>query len=53
MVEVRNRLVLLTTLVPSVSVWNVWDLPLWAWRGYARFVDDYEAQMRRQEAEST
>ena len=37
---------LLTTLVASLSVWNVWDLPLWAWRSYAGVHDDYVQQMR-------
>jgi hypothetical protein len=38
---VRQRLILLSHLVPSISAWSVWDLPLWAWRGYAHFHDEY------------
>lgn len=34
-------MVLLTTLVPSLSIWNVWDLPVWAWRAYAAMHDEY------------
>ena len=40
-----SRIALLTTLVPSLSVWNVWDLPLWAWQSYAAYHDDYVKQM--------
>lgn len=36
---VRERVVLLTTLVPSLTVENVWRLPLWAWRQYAAMAD--------------
>ena len=38
----------LSMLVPSVTVWNVWDLPLWAWRSYAAVVDAYEAELRKE-----
>jgi len=34
--------------VPSVTVWNVWDLPLWAWRMYATYVDDYRRQQAKE-----
>lgn len=36
-----SRVVLLTALIPSLSVANVWDLPLWAWQSYAAYHDDY------------
>lgn len=39
----------LSILVPSVTVWNVWDLPLWAWRSYARYVDDQRQRARELE----
>jgi hypothetical protein len=35
--------------VPTISVWNVWDLPLWAWRMYAPYVDDYETKAKEAE----
>jgi len=38
----------LTVLVPSVTVWNVWDLPLYAWRWYADYVDQVEARNREE-----
>jgi streptogramin lyase len=38
----------LSILVPSVTVWNVYDLPLWAWRAYAKYVDDYRAQKAKE-----
>lgn len=39
-------MILLSTLVDSVTVWNVWDLPLWAWMSYAQYHDDYVASMK-------
>ena len=39
--EVLSRLLLLTHLVPSVSYFNVWDLPLSVCRAYLAFVDDW------------
>jgi hypothetical protein len=38
--------VLLTYLIPSLSIWNVWDLPLWAWRSYAAMHDEYVKSQR-------
>ena len=40
------RVVLLTTLVPTLSIWNVWDLPLWAWQSYAAMHDQYVDNLR-------
>lgn len=34
-----DRAIDLSLLVPSVTVWNVFDLPLWAWRSYKSYVD--------------
>lgn len=44
--QVRDRILLLTHEFPSLSVWNVWDLPLWAWRQYAAFTDEKIKQTR-------
>ncbi|GAC1387540.1 MAG: hypothetical protein NVSMB48_27010 [Marmoricola sp.] len=44
----RERIGLLTTKVPSLSVWNVWDLPMWAWREYRALHDEYVKQLREQ-----
>jgi hypothetical protein len=38
--------ILLTTLVHTMSVHNVWDLPLWAWRSYEALHDDYVKQAK-------
>jgi len=38
----------LSLLVGSINPLNVWDLPLWAWRSYARVVDDHREQMRKE-----
>jgi hypothetical protein len=40
----------LTIEVPSITVHNVWDLPLWAWRSYANYIDDLRRRAREQEA---
>lgn len=32
--------------VPSITVHNVWDLPLWAWRSYAAYIDDLERRAK-------
>jgi len=32
--------------VPSISARTVWDLPLWAWRGYVAFHDQYVKEQR-------
>lgn len=37
-----SRVIQLSLLVPSINPLNVWDLPLWAWRSYARVVDEHE-----------
>jgi hypothetical protein len=37
--------------VASLSVWNVWDLPLWAWREYRAWHDAEQARIRKQLAE--
>jgi hypothetical protein len=36
--------------VPSVTATTVWDLPLWAWRGYRALADDYAKQQRENTA---
>lgn len=38
-----SRLVTLTHLVPSLSYWAVWDLPLSVCRAYLAMVDDWIA----------
>ena len=46
---VYARLLDLTHLIPSISPWNVWDLPWSLWLGYAAMVDGWrEAQAREQ-----
>lgn len=30
----------------AITVLNVWDHPLWAWRQYARLHDDYLAKQQ-------
>lgn len=42
----NSRLLDLTILVPSISPWNVWDLPLWLWRGYEKYIDNERANAR-------
>lgn len=37
---------LLTALVPSLSVRNVWDLPAWSWPQYRQLHDDYVKSMK-------
>lgn len=49
MQQVRSRTVQLTVLVPGVTVWNIWDLPLWAWRQYAAYVDEHRRQAKEAE----
>lgn len=34
----------MTFLGVGITVFNVWDLPLWAWRDYARIVDRQRAK---------
>lgn len=41
-----SRIVLLSTLVPTLSYFNVWDLPLWLWQSYAAYADEYLERMR-------
>jgi len=38
----------LSLLVGSINPMNVWDLPLWAWRSYAAFVDDRRRQVEEE-----
>jgi hypothetical protein len=33
--------------VPSLSVNNVWDLPLWSWRQYVDWQDEHVARYRK------
>lgn len=28
-------------MFPSLSPWNIWDLPIYMWAGFARAADDY------------
>lgn len=42
----HERLIDLTHLIPSVSPWNVWDLPWSLWQGYAAMVDAYRDAQR-------
>lgn len=32
-------------LWPSISPWNIWDLPYGVWRGFAAATDDYLKKM--------
>lgn len=32
----------------GITVWNVWDLPLWAWRTYAAEVDRLREEARKE-----
>lgn len=41
------RLVILTHLVPSISRWNIWNLPWAEWLAYATFVDQWMQQQRK------
>lgn len=43
-----DRVLDLTLMGVGVTVWNVWDLPLWAWRGYAEHID--RERLRAEEA---
>ena len=45
---VYSRITAVCHLWPSVSPWNVWDLPLAIWRQMAREVDDYRAEIAKQ-----
>lgn len=45
--EVRERIVILSHLVPSVSWWTVWTLPFYVWAGYAAFVDAWLSDRKR------
>jgi hypothetical protein len=38
----------LSLLVPSLTPTTVWDLPLWAWRGYVQVVKAHRDEMRKQ-----
>lgn len=40
---------LLTTLVPSISPWNVWDLSWRLWLAYREYVDEV-VRIRTKEA---
>ena len=41
-----GRLLDLTHLIPSISPWNVWDLPWSLWLGYAAMVDGWREAQR-------
>ncbi len=38
----------LSLLVSSLTPVTVWDLPLWAWRGYVQVVKAHRDEMRKQ-----
>jgi hypothetical protein len=40
----------MSLLGAGLTVWNVWDLPVWAWRSYAAVVDEQHRQMQMREA---
>lgn len=42
----HSRIILLTHIIPTLSVWNVWDLPLWSWLSYRQFHDAYVKNMK-------
>ena len=48
---VYSRVVGLSMLVPSITVHNVWLLPLWAWRSYADLYDRQQAELKKQEGQ--
>lgn len=37
-------------MFPQLNPWNVWDLPLHMWEGFARMADEWVAEQRRKEA---
>ena len=45
--EVYARILDLTHLIPSISPWNVWDLPVHMWRVFARMTDEWIEQQRK------
>ena len=47
--DVYGRLLDLTHLIPSISPWNVWDLPWSLWLGYAAMVDGWREAQREAE----
>lgn len=45
--EVHARILTLTHIVPSISPWNVWDLPWSLWLAYAAMADAWTAEQRK------
>lgn len=45
--EVHARILTLTRLIPSISPFNVWDLPWSMWLAYAAMVDAYTDEQRK------
>ena len=41
---------ILCRLYPSISPWNVWDLPIYMWAGFAQSADDYLEQLRKEQS---
>jgi len=50
---VYGRLLDLTHLIPSISPWNVWDLPWSLWLGYAAMVDGWREAQRESGTQAT
>lgn len=44
--DVYDRILDLTHLIPSISPWNVWDLPWSLWLGYRAMVDEWRQKVR-------
>ena len=45
--EVYGRILALTHIVPSISPWNVWDLPWSLWLAYAAMADAWTEEQRK------
>ena len=45
--SVYRRLTLVCHLWPGITPFNVWELPLFVWRGFAQAADDYVDQMKK------
>lgn len=45
-----SRAIQMSLIGAGLTVWNVWDLPVWAWRSYAHLVDEQERRMREEAA---
>ena len=45
--EVHSRILTITHLIPSLSPFNVWDLPWSLWLAYAAMADAWTDEQRK------